>query len=161
MKWLWRVTGWLAWWCAWPAMWLYLRDSQRTRVLLSRKGGSDVLVVKGWLSANDRWEFPGGGLHKGEAPLHGLLREVREEIGLELEPKQVQPLMTSQVKSKGFRFNLHIYTASLSGTPTLKLQRFEIASAEWVDYHNLTVSNAEPDVLLAVQAWSGSSALLQ
>jgi ADP-ribose pyrophosphatase YjhB (NUDIX family) len=34
----------------------------------------------------DKWDLPGGFLHEDELPLDGLLREVREETGLEIEP---------------------------------------------------------------------------
>jgi 8-oxo-dGTP diphosphatase len=33
-----------------------------------------------------RWDLPGGFLQEGEHPLDGLVRELREETGLEVEP---------------------------------------------------------------------------
>ncbi|SHJ23684.1 8-oxo-dGTP diphosphatase [Dethiosulfatibacter aminovorans DSM 17477] len=35
--------------------------------------------------APDRWEFPGGRLEKGEGIKEGLLREIKEETGLDCE----------------------------------------------------------------------------
>jgi putative (di)nucleoside polyphosphate hydrolase len=42
-----------------------------------------VLVFSRVDHTNDphRWQFPQGGLHPGEDPMHGLLRELEEEIG--------------------------------------------------------------------------------
>lgn len=33
----------------------------------------------------DLWNLPGGGLEKGESPWHGVIREVKEETGLDVE----------------------------------------------------------------------------
>jgi 8-oxo-dGTP diphosphatase len=40
---------------------------------------------------NDAWELPGGGLRFGEAPKDCLIREIREEMNLEVECIKSQP----------------------------------------------------------------------
>jgi 8-oxo-dGTP diphosphatase len=38
----------------------------------------------------DLWNLPGGGLEKGETPWQGVIREVKEEVGLEVEIIKLQ-----------------------------------------------------------------------
>lgn len=54
-----------------------LPEDSAGRVLLARRAVEPAL---------GRWDCIGGFVHEGEHPLDGLLREVREETGLELEP---------------------------------------------------------------------------
>jgi len=37
------------------------------------------------------WEFPGGKLRPGESPERGLIREIREELNLEIKVDQLLP----------------------------------------------------------------------
>lgn len=53
---------------------LVLRDG---RILLTRLAGR--------ISAEERWHLPGGGVDHGEDPRDALVREIREETGLEAE----------------------------------------------------------------------------
>jgi putative (di)nucleoside polyphosphate hydrolase len=69
---------------------------QNVCAVIANEGGTRVLVFR----RVDRrfpkpWQFPQGGLHKGEAPRDGLLRELDEEIGtadVEIVRKLARPI---------------------------------------------------------------------
>lgn len=50
---------------------------------------------------NGKWELPGGGLDWGETPQAGVIREIKEEMGLEVVSVASQPsyLTTAQRES--------------------------------------------------------------
>ena len=52
----------------------------RGRILMAQRGKEPL---KGW------WSLPGGALECGEKLADGVRREVREETGLEIEPRRV------------------------------------------------------------------------
>jgi 8-oxo-dGTP diphosphatase len=49
---------------------------ERGRVLIAQRPAGKELA--------GRWEFPGGKLHPGESPYSGLVRELREELGVDV-----------------------------------------------------------------------------
>jgi mutator protein MutT len=53
------------------------------RILIARRPSSAHL--------GGLWEFPGGKCHPGEKPAECLVRELREEIGLDVEPVHALP----------------------------------------------------------------------
>ena len=115
-------------WLTWPALWLMLRWSRRTRLLLIC--GDEFLVLRGWLGSGE-WGLPGGGLHRGEDPVLGLIREVEEETGLRLRPDQLKYAFDGLYKSRGMRFTFLSYVVELQSKPSLKRQPREIAEITW------------------------------
>lgn len=50
--------------------------------------GKALLTKRGRLSRNQvgKWEFPGGGVEFGETLTQAIVREVKEELGIIVEP---------------------------------------------------------------------------
>lgn len=155
MKRLVRALGILAFWLAWPVLWVYLRRGVRTRVLIEHNG--KILVVKALLGTG-KWQLPGGGLHRGEDPLHGAVREVLEETGLVLSLEQLRPLHEGQFTSRatlhGLTFQYLGFFTSLDQEPSLSPQRTEITDIEWIKPQNLTIKTASKEVLTILGQWS-------
>jgi 8-oxo-dGTP pyrophosphatase MutT (NUDIX family) len=141
MKKLLQAIGFVIFWCGWPVLYVYFRRSQRTRVLIVHEG--DIVVLRTWLAGNTKWGMPGGGKHKDETPVQGAIREVREEVGIELKPEQLRLLFTTMFHDKGFRFPCYYFVAELSERTSFTRQKHEIADIRWVD-----PTTAAPDTLL-------------
>lgn len=147
MKTIWRGAGILAFWVSWPALWIYLRGSARTRVLLRHEG--KILIVKNWLGSG-QWALPGGGLHSGEPALIGARRELNEELGLQNVKLTLKPLAIEAHTGKGFTYICHYFVIDLKKLPDIKMQRFEIIEYAWVLPSQLDTTNANPDLLRAL-----------
>ncbi|MCR4311139.1 MAG: NUDIX hydrolase [Candidatus Taylorbacteria bacterium] len=79
-----------------------------------------------------KWDMPGGRLNEGEDVIEGLKREVREEIGAEIEVKKA--LVTGTFTNlSGVRIFFVIYEASLVDLDTVfKFEDEEVGEARWL-----------------------------
>lgn len=148
MKKIWQQLGILAYWITVPGIWLVLRNTKRTRLLITYK--DKIVVVKPWLG-NGKWCLPGGGLHRGESARDGVLRETKEEVGLALGPNACKLIGDQWYQQNGLRFSYQLFTASLSNKLPLSRQKTEILAAEWVPIRDLNTTNANYDVLSALR----------
>jgi 8-oxo-dGTP diphosphatase len=100
-----------------------IRDDQG-RVLLSRRPDDRHM--------GGLWEFPGGKIDAGEAPDSALIRELREELGCEVEV--VHPITFAVHEEPGLRILLLFYESEIvRGEP----QGREGQAVAWVPVSDL------------------------
>lgn len=79
------------------------------------------------------WEFPGGKVEKGETDQQGLARELREEMGIEVE---VGPLMLHVTHGyEAYNLDLLVYRCQLRGADPEPIRVHDI---RWVEPHELS-----------------------
>jgi len=75
------------------------------------------------------WEFPGGKLHAGETPERCLIRELREELGIDTEASCLAPLTFASHGYPDFHLLMPLYICRVwRGTP----QAREAQALRWV-----------------------------
>lgn len=71
------------------------------RVLLARRPAGKAMA--------GLWEFPGGKLMDGETPEGALVRELKEELGIDVEAACLAPIAFSSTSSADFHLLMLLY----------------------------------------------------
>lgn len=101
------------------------------KALILNEAG-EVLLVRD-VTNHDTWGLPGGRLNADESPIDGLVREVREEVGLAIDV--VRPISVGQFlqQSEGKKVIVISYLAKLKNQEqAIKLQNDEVCEARFV-----------------------------
>ena len=81
------------------------------RVLLARRPEGKAMA--------GLWEFPGGKVHDGEAPEAALIRELKEELGVDTAESCLAPFAFASHRYPDFHLLMPLYVCRRwSGTPT-------------------------------------------
>lgn len=107
--------------------------SRRVRCLLIHEG--KMLLVKNWLGRR-QWTLPGGGIHSTETASVASQREMREELGLELQPHQIHHLGGWQESVDGMKCQFEIFQADIE-SDTIQPNRRELVDCKWFEIGKL------------------------
>jgi 8-oxo-dGTP pyrophosphatase MutT (NUDIX family) len=75
------------------------------------------------------WELPGGGLRRAEDPEVAVRREMREELGIELDG--LRAVGAVEVHGSHKHTLLHCFEASVGGGAALRVDAGELAEVRW------------------------------
>jgi 8-oxo-dGTP diphosphatase len=94
------------------------------------------------------WEFPGGKVELGEAPEQALVRELKEELDLTVEPDALDPFAFASHAYPDFHLLMPLYVATKFGG-VMKLDPNSAQAAKWVQPQELRAHDMPPaDVVL-------------
>lgn len=118
-------------------------------VLVLRREDGRVLMVDQRHTGG--WALPGGHLRRGEDMVDGLLREVREEVGLVLEPAQL-PTPTALVDAHARRVDL-VFVLDADDQQPSRADEDEVLRLGWFALDDLPdVTDPTRDILRSVPA---------
>lgn len=124
-----RFLGKAAFFVGWPVWYLHFRlRPHRSRVLVVCDG--QVLLIRGWLG-DGAWSLPGGGIKNGESITAASVRELKEEVGIDVPESSVRSLGSYRHKAGGISYQAECGVIELEEKPNLHLQWYEIADAKW------------------------------
>lgn len=94
-----------------------------------------VLVCRG--VGDSVWEFPGGRLHTNEKPREGLMREIREELGIVVEVgRPVDILRSFHGQTKEWQVFI-AYRCRMTGDAQISMDKSELEELKWVTVEEL------------------------
>ena len=123
------LLGGLVFWLSWPFLYLYLRETLRSRVIIEHNG--EVLMIRGWHDGN-KWALPGGGVHKHENPDTSAVREAKEEVGIDIPITDLLNLGLDTLAERGLKFNIARFGYKIDKRPATTRQKLEVIALAWI-----------------------------
>jgi 8-oxo-dGTP diphosphatase len=117
-------------------------ERRRTLVVAGLIVGDDGRILIAQRRADQalggQWEFPGGKVEPGEAPVAALARELREELGVVAEVGRIWDVLFHAYPE--FDLVMLVYVCRINGSP----RAIEVADLAWVAVRDLAAWDILP-----------------
>lgn len=130
-------------------LWWRLRRPRGRGVAVAVWWQGRLLVVRP--SYRPGFDLPGGGLEAGEAPRQGAVRELAEELAVEIGPAALQDLGLFEFTLDHRRIRETLFAWQPPAEPPLRVDRREIVWAGFVEPAALGGARITPSVRHALQ----------
>ena len=121
----------LAYVCAYKVMrsyWTVRHPTTHGALVMLWNAGQVLLVRNSYVPF---YGLPGGYLRNGETARDAAVRELLEEVGLELAPERLQPVLEETHDWEGKRDHVQIFSVDLVERPRIAIDHREVVDASW------------------------------
>ena len=118
-------------------------------VLVNADGG--VLIARRLPGTHmaGRWEFPGGKLETGEGPRQGLYRELREELGIDVQAAEPLLKLSHRYADRHVHLDVWLVTEFLGEPESLEGQALQWVLPERL--HSIDLLEADAPIIDALR----------
>ncbi len=116
---------------------LFRPNTHGVKVMLFNASGQLVLIRNNY-GRSDLFVLPGGGIKRREEPVQAARREIKEELGFEVE--NLAFLSRHSSGSEGKRDTIDLFTARVDGEPSTQV--FEVREAGFFALDGLPASTS-------------------
>ena len=119
----------------------------RARVILYNSENDAILLIHRLKNGRDYWVIPGGGAKGNETPVETAIREIEEELNIQLKPADLTHLLEykSQENEHFFYAEISFIAApEISGEEKERSNNANVYQPDWVAVKDLTQINLMP-----------------
>jgi ADP-ribose pyrophosphatase YjhB (NUDIX family) len=119
--------------------------SKRVRLVLCTSD-DQILLVRNWYG-NQKWTLPGGGVKRREPETQAVVRELREETGVNITSHSVEYLGEYPCYESSRVFTIKCYYSSINSLVDItRSKNIEILERKW-----FSISHLPPDLGIEIE----------